>query len=125
MKKEHPGEVGAVKLAEASHAWDGSALPSYPDGKPVVSILRYSFPPHSVTNNHLHELINCGVVVSGVLTVVNNDGTERDFHSGEAIIETVGTVHHGENRGDVPVDLIMFYAGSGRTPLSTPCNRDV
>lgn len=110
--------VKVVKLAEASTAWDGSPLPDYPRATPVVTICKYIFPPHAVTDSHFHSIINCGVVLRGTLTVVNLDGTERDFHAGEAIIETVGTVHHGENRGDSPVEIIMFYAGDSASPIS-------
>lgn len=108
------------KLAETSYAWDGSALPAYPTGRPVVSIYKYIFPPHTVTNPHLHEVINCGVVLSGTLTIVTSDGTSRDFHAGEAIVETDGEIHHGENRGEVDTVIIMFYAGDGSIPLSIP-----
>lgn len=108
------------KLAESSEAWNGSALPSYPVGKPVISIYKYVFPPHCVTNQHFHKIINCGVVISGTLTIVNNNGNSREFYAGETIIETVGEVHHGENRGDIDAVIIMFYAGDGLTELSTP-----
>lgn len=107
-------------LAQSSTAWNGSALPAYPAGAPYVTILRICFAPGAVTDEHFHSIINCGVVVSGELTVVNADGTERTFCAGEAIIETVGTVHHGENRGSEPVELIMFYAGTEDSHLSIP-----
>lgn len=107
-------------LAESGRAWDGSAMPHYPEGNPVVTIRRYTFPPRCRTDVHLHEVINCGYVVSGELTVVNEDGAEHTFRAGEPIIETVGTPHHGENRGQEPVVLVMFYAGNGNVPLSVP-----
>lgn len=28
------------------------------------------------------------------------DGAEKVVHEGESVVEMVGTVHHGENRGD-------------------------
>lgn len=118
FKDDAHGDVIVEKLIEGSKAWNGSPLPPYPEGTPVVSIFRYTFPPHTVTNTHFHEVINCGVVLQGVLTVVNQDGTSRDFHAGDAIIETDFEIHHGENRGDIPTILIMFYAGDGLTPLS-------
>ena len=112
--------VSIEKLIETSNSWDGSLLPSYPGTQPVVSIYKYTFPPKSVTNLHYHKIINCGVVLNGTLTVVSEDGSSRDFHAGEPIVETIGTVHHGENRGDTDVEVIMFYAGDGTTPLSFP-----
>lgn len=112
--------IATQKLVETSRAWNGSPLPDYPSGRPVISIYKYTFPPHAVTNPHFHKVINCGVVTSGTLTIVNRDGSFRDFHTGEALVETDGEIHHGENRGDVDAEVIMFYAGDGATPLSIP-----
>ena len=118
---EHTGIV-SEKLAETSEAWNGSQLPAYSTSKPVVSIYKYIFPPHTVTNPHYHKVINCGVVLSGTLTIVNKDGTTHDFHAGEALVETDGEIHHGENRGDEDAVVIMFYAGDADTPLSIPAD---
>ncbi len=106
------------KLVETSTAWDGSTLPSYPSGTPVISIYKYVFPPHTVTNPHFHKVINCGVVMSGTLTIVRKDGSFHDFHAGEPLVETDGVIHHGENRGVVDAVVVMIYAGDGKTPLS-------
>ncbi len=108
------------KLIETSTAWNGSPLPAYPSGSPVISIYKYVFPPHTITNPHFHKIINCGVVLSGTLTIVSKDGSFHDFHAGEPLVETDGEIHHGENRGDEDAVVIMFYAGDGKTPLSIP-----
>ena len=113
-------EVKVERLIETSNAWDGSSLPAYPQTQPVITINKYIFPPHSVTNLHFHKIINCGVILSGTLTVVSEDGTSKFFHAGDPIVETLGTIHHGENRGDEDVVVLMFYAGDGVTPLSFP-----
>ncbi len=112
--------IKSEKLVESSVAWDGSSLPPYPSTEPVLSIFKYTFPPHTVTNSHFHEIINCGVILSGTLTIVNENGESRDFHAGEAIVETCNTIHHGENRGDEDVVILMFYAGTSGISLSTP-----
>ena len=64
--------------------------------------------------------MNHGVLVQGELTIVALDGTEKVVHEGEAIVEMVGTVHHGENRGTKPVILYMFYLSQKGQPLSVP-----
>ena len=38
--------IDSVKLIETSTAWDGLALPNYPTATPVISIYKYTFPPH-------------------------------------------------------------------------------
>lgn len=122
MQKSELEDTGitAIKLVETSTAWNGSSLPDYPIGRPVISIYKYIFPPHTITNSHFHEIINCGVVLRGTLTIVNKDGTYRDFHEGEALVETCGEIHHGENRSEDDAVVIMFYAGDGKTELSIP-----
>ena len=112
--------ITAECLVETESAWDGSPLPDYPVGKPLLSIYKYVFPPHTVTADHYHKIINCGVVTSGELSLVCKDGREKTVHAGEAVVEIDGEVHHGENRGDVPCEVIMFYAGDGKTPFSFP-----
>ena len=112
--------ISANCLIETSDGWDGTPLPNYPEGKPVISIYRYVFPPHSVTADHFHKIINCGVVTKGQITLVCANGKEKTVMAGEAVVEIDGEVHHGENRGDIPAEVIMFYAGDGITPFSFP-----
>ena len=116
-------EVKVERLIVTSNAWDGSSLPAYPQTQPVITINKYTFPPHSVTNLHFHKIINCGVVLSGTLTIVCKDGSFHDFHAGEPLVETDGEVHHGENRSDVDAVVLMFYAGGGAMPLSIPADK--
>lgn len=113
-------EIRKDILAESELSWDGAEMPSYPQGQPKVSVLRILIPAGTRLAPHYHKIINAGVVLRGNLTVVACDGVERTFHAGDAIIEMVGKVHYGENRGPGEVELIMFYAGVTDTELSTP-----
>lgn len=106
------------RLAASSSSWNGAPLPAYPEERPFVTLLRIVIPPHARLPRHSHPVINAGVVLRGELTVVDDDGAERTFRAGEGIIEMVGTLHYGENRGDEPVELAMFYAGTEGAPLS-------
>lgn len=56
--------------------------------------------------------------MQGELTIIGQDGKEKVVHEGEAVVEMVGTVHHGENRGTKPVVLYMFYLTQQDLPLS-------
>ena len=53
--------------------------------------------------------MNYGILVQGELTIIGQDGKEKVVHEGEAVVEMVNTIHHGENRGAKPVILYMFY----------------
>ena len=65
------------------------------------------------------ELIRTNKSWDGVeLPIVSIDGKEKVVHEGEAVVEMVGTIHHGENRGTKPVVLYMFYLSQEGMPLS-------
>ena len=76
------------------------------------------FPAGFTLGWHHHDVLNFGVLTQGELTIVAQDGTEKVVHEGEAIVEMVGTVHHGENRGPKPAVLYMFYLSQKDMPLS-------
>ena len=43
---------------------------------------------------------------------------EKTVRAGEAVVEMVGTIHHGENRGDKTVVLDMCYVSQNGTPIA-------
>lgn len=105
-------KIKSIELLRTSQTWDGTALPDYPAARPELRATRMIFPIGAKTGWHHHTVINYGIVEQGDLTIVCQDGTERTFHQGEAIVEVVGTIHRGENRGAKPVILNMFYVSA-------------
>ena len=103
--------IKKTELLRTSQSWDGVELPDYPSGRPELSVVRLVFPVGAKTTWHHHNVINYGIVEQGELTIVCADGTEKTFRVGEALVEVVGTIHRGENRGKEPVVLDMFYVG--------------
>lgn len=112
-------QVEATELIRTSQSWDGMELPDYPLGRPELVAMKYVFPAGKKLGWHHHDVINHGVLVQGELTIVAQDGTEKVVHEGEAVIEMVGTIHHGENRGTKPAVLYMFYLSQEGLPIST------
>lgn len=104
--------IKTTELIHTSQSWDGVALPAYPAGQPELIVKRLVFPVGAKTDWHHHTVINYGIIQQGELTIVCADGAERTFQAGEAMVEVIGTVHRGENRGSTPVILDMFYASS-------------
>ncbi len=113
-------QVETTELFRTSQSWDGAELPDYPQGRPELVAVKYVIPQGSKLGWHHHDAMNYGVLVQGELTIVAIDGTEKVVHEGEAVVEMVGTVHHGENRGTKPVVLYMFYLSQQGQPLSVP-----
>ena len=115
---DNAAEVKVMELKRTSQSWDGAELPDYPVGKPELVVKRYIFPRGSKLGWHHHPVMNYGIVQQGELTIIGLDGKEKTVRTGEAVVEMVGTVHHGENRGDKTVVLDMFYVSRKDTPLA-------
>ena len=117
-KYDDAKEVEVIELKRTSQSWDGAELPDYPVGKPELIVKRYIFPRGSKLGWHHHPVMNYGIVQQGELTIIGLDGKEKTVRAGEAVVEMVGTVHHGENRGDKTVVLDMFYISQDGTPTA-------
>ncbi|MBO4708642.1 MAG: cupin domain-containing protein [Kiritimatiellae bacterium] len=119
-KYDDAKEVEVIELKRTSQSWDGAQLPDYPVGKPELIVKRYIFPRGSKLGWHHHPVMNYGIVQQGELTIIGLNGEEKTVKTGEAVVEMVGTVHHGENRGDKTVVLDMYYVSQPGTPISVP-----
>ena len=113
-------QVETTELIRTTQSWDGAQLPDYLQGRPELVVRKYVFPAGQKLGWHHHPVMNYGVLVQGELTIIDKDGKEKVVHAGEAVVEMVGTVHHGENRGPQPAILYMFYLSQEGLPLSVP-----
>ena len=104
--------IKTTELIRTSQSWDGAILSDFPQGRPELRVIRLDFPVGAITGWHHHTVVNYGIVQQGELTIVCQDGSEKTFHEGEPLVEVIGTIHRGENRGTKPVILNMFYFSS-------------
>ena len=117
-KVEEVEKVVSTELIRTSQSWDGVELPDYPKGRPELVAVKYVFPAGQKLGWHHHPVMNYGILVQGELTIIGQDGKEKVVHEGETVVEMVNTIHHGENRGDKPVILYMFYLSQKDMPLA-------
>ena len=108
----------AKELVKTAKSWDGKVLPAYPQGQPEITILRINIPPGTRLDTHRHPVINAGMLISGQLTVVTTEGKTLHLKAGDPIVEVVNTSHYGINEGEVPAEIIVFYAGVHKTPIT-------
>jgi quercetin dioxygenase-like cupin family protein len=110
-KTDNDGSSGVekVELIRIDKSWDGVDLPDYLQGRPELVAVKYVFPAGQKLGWHHHPVMNYGILVQGELTIIGQDGKEKVVHEGEAVVEMVNTIHHGETRGSKPVILYMFY----------------
>lgn len=111
-KEKTPSLPTSELLSESFLSWNGDSLPAYPLGKPKISIVKVTIPPHSELPHHYHPVINAGVLLKGELTVIDVDGNVLEMKAGDPIIEIVNTIHYGKNNGDEPAEILVFYAGA-------------
>ncbi len=113
-----PPKVESTELIRTSKSWDGVELPDYLEGRPELVAVKYVFPAGQKLGWHHHPVMNYGILVQGELTIIGRDGMEKIVHEGEAVVEMVNTIHHGENRGKKDVILYMFYLSQKDLPLA-------
>jgi len=105
-------------LAKTTSSWDGNMLPNYPLENPEITILKITIPPGTQLPLHYHPVINAGVLISGELTVITEDNEILYLKAGETIVEVVDKWHYGKNEGDLPAEIIVFYAGTPEIPIT-------
>ena len=110
--------VEIEELLKTTKSWDGATLPPYKTGQPEITILKIKVQPNTELPWHTHPIINAGVMVRGKLTVITKNGEKHELSAGDAIVETIGTIHRGINKGPDPAEIIVFYAGISEVPLT-------
>lgn len=109
---QYGNQAQVTKLAETTTSWNGDSLPTYPVGQPKITVLKFVIPPKVRLPNHFHTVINSGYMLKGELTVIDVNNETLLLKEGDVIVELVNKIHHGVNNGDVPVELVVFYAGT-------------
>ena len=118
-KEDNPAQkVVSTELIRTSQSWDGVELPDYLQGRPELVAVKYVFPAGQKLGWHHHPVMNYGILVQGELTIIGQDDKEKTVHEGEAVVEMVNSIHHGENRGTKDVILYMFYLSQKDLPLA-------
>ncbi len=78
-----------------------------PEHPTVISSI-VTFAPGEKTVVHKHPYPHYGYMLEGTLTIVNTEtGKSFDLKQGEFLVEMMNTLHYGENRGSVPVRILI------------------
>jgi len=112
-------DIKTEVLTKTGSSWDGKLLPKYPRGRPEIQILRIKIPAGAQLPLHKHNVINAGVLIQGELTVVTKDNRILHLKAGDPIVEVVNTWHSGKNEGTGDAVIIVFYAGTPGTFITT------
>ncbi|GAA0524755.1 quercetin dioxygenase-like cupin family protein [Rhizomicrobium palustre] len=75
---------------------------------PTVLATMLTFQPGDKTVVHKHAYPHYGYMLEGVLTLTNVEtGKVFEIKAGEFLVEMQNTAHYGENRGKVPVKILI------------------
>lgn len=98
---------------------DGTGKPLvFPTESPEATVVLVEVPPGTQTNWHKHPVPCFAYMLEGELTLELENGETRVLKAGEAFAEVVNVLHNGVNRGKVPAKLVMFVAGTAKTPYA-------
>lgn len=97
------------QLVSSSNAWNGSEYESYPDGKPCMTTVKITIPPHTSLPWHTHQMPSSAYIISGTLYVEDITGNKRVIHVGEAFNESVNNIHRGYTESE-KVEVIVTSA---------------
>ena len=103
--------VKVTQLLKTTNSWDGKPI-VYPDGKAEITGLLVEIAPGAETGWHLHPVPSFGMVLEGTLEATLKGGRVKQLQAGDVLAEVVNTSHNGRNVGNIPVKLVVFYAGA-------------
>ena len=103
--------IKVTPLIQSTQSWNGATV-AYPAGQAQITGLVVEIAPGADTGWHQHPAPSFGVITQGTLEVTLRDGKVKRLQAGDALIEVVNTDHIGRNVGEIPVKLIVFYAGA-------------
>jgi quercetin dioxygenase-like cupin family protein len=96
----------ATPLANTDRTVTGQQIVSPEHPTVIASVV--SFQPGDKTVVHKHPYPHYGYMLEGTLTIVNSEtGKSFDLKPGEFLVEMMNTAHSGENRGTVPVRILI------------------
>ena len=100
------GAPQSIVLSDTNKTVTGQPIVS-PE-HPTVKTTIVTFLPGDKTVVHKHPYPHYGYMLEGTLTIVNTEtGQSFDLKPGEFLVEMMNTAHYGENRGKVPVKILI------------------
>ena len=116
-----PQDVTVTAVMKSSTTISGQKL-EYPktDKAEMASVL-VEIQPGKENGRHMHSVPTYVHVLEGTMTVEFEDGARQTFKAGTGFLEVVNTVHSAKNLGDVPLRLLVVFAGEeGKPNLTRP-----
>jgi len=114
-------DVKVTAVMKSSTTISGQKI-EYPktDKAEMASVL-VEIQPGKENGRHMHSVPTYVHVLEGTMTVEFEDGSRQTFQAGSGFLEVVNTLHSAKNLGEVPLRLLVVFAGEeGRPNLIRP-----
>jgi quercetin dioxygenase-like cupin family protein/membrane-bound inhibitor of C-type lysozyme len=108
--------VTSKLLTQTGVTADGRKIVYPVTTNPEVTAMLVEIAPKAETGWHKHDVPVYAYMLGGELEVLLEGGRKLTYKTGDAIIEVVGTMHNGINKGNEAARLVVFYTGSKGQP---------
>jgi quercetin dioxygenase-like cupin family protein len=111
-----PKDVTVTAVMKGSMTISGQKI-EYPktDKAEMASIL-VEIQPGKENGRHMHSVPTYVHVLEGTMTVEFEDGSRQTFKAGSGFLEAMNTLHNARNLGEVPLKLLVVFAGEEGKP---------
>jgi len=113
-----PPQPRAQVLLRSTRSWDGTLYERYPAGPPELTLLQVNIPPDTELGWHIHPIPSAAYILSGEVSVETREGGQNTLLKRGDTIAALVNIQHRAKTGTVPVELLVFYAGTEGMPLS-------
>jgi quercetin dioxygenase-like cupin family protein len=90
----------------------------FPQGRNQFTGVLIELAPGGEVGRHLHPFPNYVYVLNGQITIDIDGQPSRTYSAGESFVESTNTWHNGVNRGQVPVTILVVFAGEEGKPVT-------
>ena len=111
-----PQDLTVTPVMKGSTTISGQEI-EYPktDKAEMASVL-VDIQPGKENGRHMHPVPTYVHVLEGTMTVEFEDGSRQTFQAGSGFLEVVNTLHSAKNLGEVPLRLLVVFAGEKGKP---------
>ncbi len=102
--------ASAQELLKTETSWNGGTI-AYPQGQAEITSTKVTLAEGQATNYHCHPVPTMAYILEGTLKLETLGGKKYVLEQGDALLETMYTVHWGTAVGG-PVQIVVFYAGA-------------
>ena len=109
-------DVTITAVMKGSTTISGQRIEHPKTDKAEMASVLVEIQPGKENGRHMHPVPTYVHVLEGTMTVEFEDGSRQTFQAGSGFLEVVNTLHSAKNLGEVPLRLLVVFAGEKGKP---------